>query len=323
MKNTALFAFALLILLTACGQRMAVQGDEPSNAHGAMTWQEQYDLGMRYLTEGNYQEAIIAFTAAIEIDPKRPEAYASLAEVYINMEDIDAAIAILEEGIAQTDSEDLRAQLDAIRAVPESQFRIKSGYEEWDAFSAPLQQHIQDLITILENGDKELAWEMLQDPVLGEIKRDVYSEYANYRVNLFSDGDHSGTGIEVHPKDGEGYFCYYSTYGEGNSSHQYLVGQCGNWNWNGSYSLYRWEQASDYKMILNYTGTMKDSLLDGVVSISQIYESFDSGTISESSNEIEYINGERADLIGLIPDGGREGFRGTYAAIYRDWLWND
>lgn len=30
---------------------------------------------MRYLTEGNYAEAIIAFSAAIEIDPKQPEAY--------------------------------------------------------------------------------------------------------------------------------------------------------------------------------------------------------------------------------------------------------
>ena len=39
------------------------------------TWQEQYDLGVRYLAEGNYEEAIIAFTAAIEIDPNRVEAY--------------------------------------------------------------------------------------------------------------------------------------------------------------------------------------------------------------------------------------------------------
>ena len=52
----------LILLLTACGQSQEVR------------WQEQYDLGVRYLSEGNYEEAIIAFTAAIEIDPKRAEA---------------------------------------------------------------------------------------------------------------------------------------------------------------------------------------------------------------------------------------------------------
>ena len=62
------------------------------------TWQEQYDLGVKYLSEGNYQEAIIAFTAAIEIDPKRPDAYTGLADAYIAQGDIAAAIGILRQG---------------------------------------------------------------------------------------------------------------------------------------------------------------------------------------------------------------------------------
>lgn len=40
-----------------------------------LTYQEQYDLGMKYLTDGNYEEAIIAFTAAIELEPKNADAY--------------------------------------------------------------------------------------------------------------------------------------------------------------------------------------------------------------------------------------------------------
>ena len=51
-RITALFLAALLLLsLAACG--------------GKDAWQEQYDLGMRYLNDGNYEEAIIAFTTAI------------------------------------------------------------------------------------------------------------------------------------------------------------------------------------------------------------------------------------------------------------------
>lgn len=60
-------------------------------------WQEQYDLGVRYLSEGNYEEAIIAFTAAIEIDPKKPNTYIGLYEAYIEISDYEAAEAIIEK----------------------------------------------------------------------------------------------------------------------------------------------------------------------------------------------------------------------------------
>lgn len=47
------------------------------------TWQEQYDLGMRYLSEGNYEEAIIAFTAAIEVDSRQAPAYVGRGDAYM------------------------------------------------------------------------------------------------------------------------------------------------------------------------------------------------------------------------------------------------
>ena len=71
MKRTLslLLALFLLLGLAACGEK-------------APTWQEQYDLGQKYLTEGNYEEAILAFTAAIEIDPKNPLAYVGRGDAY-------------------------------------------------------------------------------------------------------------------------------------------------------------------------------------------------------------------------------------------------
>lgn len=41
----------------------------------AARWQEQYDLGQQHLSALDYEQAIIAFTSAIEIDPSRGEAY--------------------------------------------------------------------------------------------------------------------------------------------------------------------------------------------------------------------------------------------------------
>ena len=49
-------------------------------------WQKEYDLGIRYLSEGNYQEAIIRLTAAIEIDPNNKEAYLARAQAYVSSE---------------------------------------------------------------------------------------------------------------------------------------------------------------------------------------------------------------------------------------------
>lgn len=48
-----------------------------------LTYQDYFDLGMRYLSEGNYQEAIIAFTSAIEIDPKQVSAYVKRGDAYV------------------------------------------------------------------------------------------------------------------------------------------------------------------------------------------------------------------------------------------------
>lgn len=80
-----LVVVVLLISLCACEQK-------------STAWQEQYDLGVRYLSDGNYEEAIIVFTAAIEIDSKRPEAYISLADAYIGIGDYDEARRVLQEG---------------------------------------------------------------------------------------------------------------------------------------------------------------------------------------------------------------------------------
>ena len=89
MKNICC-RWALVLLLTlslcACGG-----GTEQSS------WQEQYDLGVRYLSQGNYEEAVIAFTAAIEIDPKQVDAYIGLAQAYTAQGDAQRALEILAQ----------------------------------------------------------------------------------------------------------------------------------------------------------------------------------------------------------------------------------
>lgn len=90
MRKYLSIVLSLILLLTGCGKSQI-----------GPTWQEQYDLGVRYLSEGNYEEAIIAFTAAIEIDPKQEDAYIGLAEVYAAQGDTGKATEILDKGIAE------------------------------------------------------------------------------------------------------------------------------------------------------------------------------------------------------------------------------
>lgn len=73
---------------------------------GHSKWQEQYDLGIRYLNEGNYQEAILAFEAAIKIDPKQADAYVKLSEVYMELGDYDMAMKVLKDGLDEADDTD-------------------------------------------------------------------------------------------------------------------------------------------------------------------------------------------------------------------------
>lgn len=95
MKNIIILIMA--VVLTACGTT-------------AETWQDHYDLGMRYLSEGNYEEAIVAFNAAIEIDPKQPDIYISLTEAYLYAGDYEKAIETLENGYKATNDDRLQKE---------------------------------------------------------------------------------------------------------------------------------------------------------------------------------------------------------------------
>ena len=94
---------------------------------------DQLELGRKYLEEMNYEQAIVAFEAAIAIDPKCEEAYLALAETYVAQgtgdsgvylpgaeayvteDSLEKAMEILEEGYSQTGSETILTRLEELR----------------------------------------------------------------------------------------------------------------------------------------------------------------------------------------------------------------
>ena len=79
-------AVILLLGLTSCGKQSK--------------WQKQYDLGMKYLEAGDYEEALNAFDKAISIDEKEATAYVGRGAVYMAL-----AQAVPEEDATENNGE--------------------------------------------------------------------------------------------------------------------------------------------------------------------------------------------------------------------------
>lgn len=267
-KLIALFT-AVTLLLGLCACAAVHPGEQVAESPQGPTWQEQYDLGVRYLSEGNYEGAIIAFTAAIEIDPKQApayvgrgdayvlsgeteenlaaaktdyekaieldetsvEAYLGLAGVYARQGNYEKALEILRQGL--DNNGDNQAILDKILEF-ENKFDIDDtepwGNENYDDLSPAQQQLVCELVDAMEQQNWEQAWALLEGFEPDYAYSFTYHEYRIKLGNLKS--------IEIHPKEGVGLYCYYNeseTFGYNNSYWCYMIGNCQDWNWNGEF----------------------------------------------------------------------------------------
>lgn len=85
LTKTLLVIVLLLALIVGGMIAMILLRGEASN------WQEQYEMGMRFLLDGKYEQAILAFNAALEIEPNRAEIYLARGEAYTHLGDWEAA----------------------------------------------------------------------------------------------------------------------------------------------------------------------------------------------------------------------------------------
>ena len=159
LKRAITIICALVLILTGCATA------------GEPTWEEQYNLGLRYLYEGNYEEAIIAFTAAIEIEPKRTEAYIGLADTYIGMEEPERAQGVLMEGIEITGEDIMREKLAELQYEMGEENLDRGKFEEAaENFRDSIENnpkredaHLGLADALMEMGELEKAIEALQD----------------------------------------------------------------------------------------------------------------------------------------------------------------
>ena len=133
--------------------------------------QEQLDLGYRYLSELNYEKAVAAFEAAIEIDPKNVEAYLGLVDAYTGTGDSEGIIhtyKLAAENLGKNELKDIR-----------------------EAASDSIAEIIDDLIS---DGDYDSAKKLVYDLADIDPKRSEHIlihviDYQNNDVNDPDDGD--------------------------------------------------------------------------------------------------------------------------------------
>lgn len=111
-KQKAVIAMSVIIVM--CIAVFALLSGRNSSAKRVA---ELLDLGDKYLTEQDYEQAVVTYREVIEIDSKCEEAYLGLADAYIGIEDYETARSILSQGIEQIDSEELKAYLAEIEEV--------------------------------------------------------------------------------------------------------------------------------------------------------------------------------------------------------------
>lgn len=178
----------ILLLFTSCGLSGTLE-----SADNAVTWEEQYNLGMRYLADGNYSEAIIAFTAAIEIEPYHAETYLGRADAYARKGDSGDSIMLAQEDYKR--ALELDSQL-ADAYIGLSQIYIK-------------QDLLEEAKQVLQNGydithDKALLLEMDQIPESdNSIKnKRIDFENGNYGIRYY-DSSNKLERYELHNSNNE------------------------------------------------------------------------------------------------------------------------
>ena len=95
-------------------------------------YQKHMEAAQQYLDELQYEQAIAEYELAIEIEPKNPEAYQALAELYVQIEDYESAIMVLERGLEQIESRELGDYLEDVQVSLEEKKAQRLAQEQLD-----------------------------------------------------------------------------------------------------------------------------------------------------------------------------------------------
>lgn len=280
LKALALW-FCAMLAFTGCASK-------------AESYQDKYDLGVKYVSEGNYEEAILALNAAIEIDPKQVDAYLTLADIYIQQNNTDAAVAVIEQGLAAlgsdeslsnkleeltttttTTDQEQSTETSSTERTPESFAERETPFEELDAY---LQGVIQQTVTAVINNDEQALVALCNDETFGSSETiSVYTRIDNYKVYFWHSDNLYDLSVDVREENGAAYMAAVSGRLSDEPPYTYIFsraeGHTQSWVWNGSFTIrYVCYQPLDFTPIpdieeYNAVGTAVNGYVDGIYTV--------------------------------------------------------
>jgi len=107
-KRMIIVAICIVITIAIVGVLFLALGGKPKRI------EKQLEIANNYLIEYEYEQAVVAFTAVIDIDPQNVEAYLGLFEAFIELNDYDTAYEWVKRGYELTQDPLLKEKMDMI-----------------------------------------------------------------------------------------------------------------------------------------------------------------------------------------------------------------
>lgn len=123
---------------------------------------EQLDLGNRYLEEMDYEQAVVVFTKAIEIDPMSVDAYIGVAEAYVGLGEPEKAKEVLEQGMEKISDvrleekwKEIESELDGIKREEKERQRAEQAARKEAEERKRVEAALKPLYEKLEAGEED------------------------------------------------------------------------------------------------------------------------------------------------------------------------
>ena len=149
---------------------------------GVRTYDECMALAARYLEELDFEQAEALYLEAIELDASQEAAYRELANLYLQQNRTDDALAVLERGVEATGSMELQAWYEELL----ESVQPREDTEEVDSKPEELTYKMQDLKFHVRASDgTEVYYDQYSYPVFSGKDSEILNEYFTNILNDF------------------------------------------------------------------------------------------------------------------------------------------
>lgn len=128
---------------------------------------KQLNLGNKYLTEMDYEQAIASFLVVLEAYPQNVDAYLGISEAYLGIEDLESALTILHKGYNQVQDIRLKNRIDEVLKMQQEKMELLNETEKEKCVElsfAPsdislfgydlMENHFKDVCDTIDMSDK-------------------------------------------------------------------------------------------------------------------------------------------------------------------------